>query len=298
MDKPLVSRRPWRYVEYTSFVEGTCASTLPPPPFEMAGREAIIDEARKLYAESLNQKDPAKAVELLSKLITDPRMKSVWTELYKKKRVHHKPTDEFVNPIFVRNASIAAWLRQHASTLRKKSGAQDALHADTLDAEARLLEKKTSDPLARTPWTEQELGVQLFLWHIYHATLEPKPVFLSDIKAEVNALRHAAEQLRAQAEVLQSLHIECAALQQIAANCDSEARLRDRDPKTDDPWIISRRVHDAQLRTFVATLSIITDQLCKKTLYGTIATIANVVFSRNDVTGSTVREMLRSPPGA
>ncbi len=259
---------------------------------------AIIDEARKLYAESLNQKDPAKAVELLSKLITDPRMKSVWTELYKKKRVNHKPTDEFVNPIFVKNASIAVWLRHHASTLRKKGGAQDKLHADTLDAEATLLEKKTYDPLAHTPWTEQDLGVQLFLWHIYHAALEPKPVFLSDIKAEVDALRNAAEQLRAQAKVLQSLHIECAALQQIASDCDSEARLRDRDPKTDDPWIIVRRVNDAQLRTFVATLSVVTEQLCRNALYGTIATIANVVFSRTDMTGSKVREMLRSPPGA
>jgi|HubBroStandDraft_6_1064221.scaffolds.fasta_scaffold680096_2 hypothetical protein len=224
-------------------------------------------------------------------------MKSVWTELYKKKRVHHKPTDEFVNPIFVRKASIAAWLRQDASTLRKKGGPRGKLDADIWDAEATLLEKEAYDPLAHTPWTEQDLGVQLFLWRIYHAALEPKPVFLSDIKAEVDALRNAAEQLRAQAEVLQSLHIECAALQEIAANCDSEARLRDRDPKIDDPWIISRRVHDAELRTFVAILSVITEQLCKKTLYGTIATIANVVFSRNDMTGSKVREMLRSPPG-
>jgi hypothetical protein len=298
MDKPLVSRRPWHYVEYSAFVAGTTASALPPPPFKISEHSAIIDEARKLYAETVNQKDPAKAVELLSKLITDPRMKSVWTELYKKKRVNYKPTGKFVNPIYVTYASIAAWLRQHASTLRKKGGAQDKFHAFISDAEATLLEKETYDPLAHTPWTEQDLGVQLFLWQIYHAALDPKPVFLSDIKAEVDALRNAAEQLRAQAEVLQSLNIECAALQQIAANCDSEARLRDRDPKIDDPWIISRRVHDPELRTFAAVLSVVTDQLCKKTLYGTIATIANVVFSRTDTTGSKVREMLRSPPGA
>jgi hypothetical protein len=61
MDQRLVSRRPWCYVEYASFVEGTRASTLPPPPFEISGHSAVIDEARKLYAESTNQKDPAKA---------------------------------------------------------------------------------------------------------------------------------------------------------------------------------------------------------------------------------------------
>lgn len=64
-------------------------------------------------------------------------------------------------------------------------------------------------------------------------------------------------------------------------------------PRADDPWIIARRTADDRLRTFVADLSIATSLLFRKELYNTIANIANVVFSRNDVTGQKVRETLR-----
>jgi hypothetical protein len=266
MDKPLVSRRQWHYVEYTYFIEGTHASTLPPPPFATSlsaiAFPAVLDEAQKLYAESANQKDPAKAVELLSKLITDPRMKCVWTELYKKQSDDNEATGVFVNPIYVTHRSKAGPLRLRESALRKTGGAENLIHAKVLEAELTLLEKETYDPLAHTlahtSWTEQDFGVQLFLWQIYHAALDPKPVFLSKLKAEVKALRKAANQLREQAVTLQSLRIECGTLEQIASDCDWQARVRERNPKTDDPWIITRRVsRDPRRKTLVATLLVI-----------------------------------------
>jgi len=299
MDKPLAIRGHWDYVDYESFVRGTDASELPPPQFEGWVPEAVRDEARKLYAESASQKDPVKAAELLSKLVSDPRMKSVWAELYKKHRVDHQSTEQFANPIYMTSASKAASLRQRASELRQKGGASNILEAEVKEFEVQLLETQTVDPLTLTPWTEQDLGVQLFFWQAYYAALAtPKPTFFSKIKAEVAALRAAAKQLRAQAVKLQSHGIECAALQQIASEFDSRARSEDRNPKTDDPLIITRQVKDVRLRTFVATLSIVTQQLLQDTMYGTIATITNVVFSRADITGSKVRDMLRLPPGA
>jgi len=292
MDKPLAIRRHWYYVEYDSFVEGTRESELQLPTLETWVRPAIIDEARKLYAECRAQKDPAKAEKLLLKLVSDQRMKSVWDELYKKRRVDHKSTDQFVNSIYVTKKSMAVSLRQRASATH------DINEAKVLRAEASSLEGETYDPLAHTPWMEQDLGVQLFLWRTYKAALEIRPVFLEDIKAEVKKLRKAAEELRAQAATLQSLRIECEALQQIATNCASQARIRDHDPRIEGSWIITRRVNDPQMRTLVANLSSTTELLCKRAMYGTVATVANVVFDRDDMTGRQVREMLRLPPGA
>jgi len=120
MNRPLLKRSPWHYAEYEDFVEGTNTSTLPPLSFESL-RPAVVEEAKKLYAESVTQKDPCRAVELLNRLVFDKRMDSVWAELYKKTRDDdYKATDEFVNPIYVTQASIAASLRKRASDLAER----------------------------------------------------------------------------------------------------------------------------------------------------------------------------------
>jgi hypothetical protein len=297
MGKPLAIRRFWHYVEYASFVEGTDASTLPPPPFVTNAPPnvppAVLDEALKLYAESENQKDPAKAKDLISKLVCDPRMKSVWAELYKKKQIDHKSTDQFVYPVYVKKASIAAALRRRASELRPTLNKKKIHDAAILDAEAKLYEEDLYDPLAHTPWSEQDLGVQRFLWGIYHEALDPKPEYLFEIKAEVKALRKAAQQLREQAVTLRSLRIECDTLEQIASDCDWQARSRDVNPKTDNAWIITRRVYrNPEQKTFAAILSGRTTAAFGKPMYGTIAIITNVVFG-TDMNASNIREMVR-----
>ena len=55
---------------------------------------------------------------------------------------------------------------------------------------------------------------------------------------------------------------------------------------------------DTQLKTFIIDLSIPTVSLFGKYLYGSLATVANVVFASKNVTHEKVREILRSPPGA
>jgi hypothetical protein len=299
MGKPLAIRRFWHYVEYASFVERTDASTRPPPPFVTSAPPnvppAVLDEALKIYAESENQNDPAKAKDLISKLVSDPRMNSVWKELYRKTTSDDKnPISDFVNPIYVKKASIAAALRRRASELRANTLNKKVFReAAILDAEAKLCDEDGYDPLAHTPWPEQDLGVQLFLWQTYHAALDPKPEYLSEIKAEVKALRKAAQQLRAQAVKLQSLRIKCDTLEQIASDCDRQARSRDVNPRTDNPWVISRRVYsNPEQKTFVAILSGITGRMCGKAMSGTIATITNVVFG-TDMEAKNIREMLR-----
>jgi hypothetical protein len=174
-----------------------------------------------------------------------------------------------------------------------------------LEAEAALLEG-LYDPPADPRWSEQDRGVQRFLLRAYEAALNHELVFLSDLEAKVSTLQKVAMRLRSDAAILRSLKLgrEARKLQHLASDCEDEAfdilpissEQDDGHPyslQTDDPWIITRRRGDLELRTFVANLSIITGTLFGKTLHGTLATVANVRFNREDVTHRKVWEMLR-----
>ena len=235
-------------------------------------------------------------------------MKRVWHELYKKNRNRHKATEEFFYPACLTHASDAARKRRLAFELRGKGGPKNKSEADLLEAEAALLEG-LYDPPADPRWSEQDRGVQLFLRRAYEAALNNELVFLSDLEAKVSTLQKVAMRLRSDAAILSSLRMvrEARKLQHLASDCEDEAfnilpnqqipsEQNDGHPfslQTDDPWIITRRRGDLELRTFVANLSIITGTLFGKTLHGTLATVANVRFNREDVTHRKVWEMLR-----
>ena len=286
-------------------------STLPPPIFPNWVRPAVIDMVERLRAGLAAEQDPAKAEKVLLRLTYDPRMKRVWGELYKnkKKGVNDKATEEFFNPPYVTNASVAAANRRLASDLRKKTGAINEHDVKLLEAEAAVLER-LGDPPADPRWSEQDRAVQLFLYHSYRTALDVKPVFLSDLQAKVTELREVAEVLRKQAATLQSqgMNDHAQKLNEIASDCDDNASNinperqigsdeNDRSlftPQADDPWIIERKKGDLELRAFVADLSVTTNMLFRKTLHGTLANVTNVVFDRQDVTFDVIRAMLPS----
>jgi hypothetical protein len=249
-----------------------------------------------MHAELASEQDPAKALEILSGLTSDSRMQRVWQELYKKKRVEHQTTDEFLYPARVTDASHAIELRQRARELREKDKALNERKAKLLDAEATILES-LDDP----PWigrlSEQDRGAQLFLYHTYRIALDLKPVFLSDLKANVDKLRTIAKRLQEDAKTLRLLGIERNAqkLDEIASDSVEKAKKIDPDLRSpgDDTWIITRKRGDTKLRAFIIDLSIISEMLFRKSLYSSLATVTNVVFSRDDVKPAKVREMLR-----
>jgi hypothetical protein len=284
-----------------SSAEDARVSTLPPPTFSKWVPAAVVEAAERLYAQLASEQDPAKAEKVLSRLTSDPRMKRVWDELYKKKRFEHQAADEFLHAARVTNASHAAASRQRASELRKAGGADKQRDADLLEAEAAALESE-GDPPTDPRWSEQDRAAQFLLHHAYRAALDFKPVFLSDVVANVNTLRSLAERLRKDAAILRSLDLELNArkMDEIASDCDEEAWNIDpnRLEPGDDPWIITRRTGDIRLKTFIIDLSIPTVLLFGKYLYSTLATVANVVFASNNVTHEKVREILRSSPEA
>jgi hypothetical protein len=289
-NRPILPRKHWFYMEYDDFVVLT--SNLPRLLYEPWVPAAVAEEFNKLYAESVSDDKSIKARELLDRLAFDPRMKRVWQELYKMKRVKHKSTEQFLHPICVTHYSMADLLRRRAATLSEGTPEEKMLERAYL-AEAKFHEKQTFDPLTNTRWTEQDLGVQRFLWRIYHSDKKIEPIFLSEIKAEVAALRQAAERLRAEVATLQSLGIRCDGLEQIASECDAAARTRDRDPKVEDPWIITRKRGDPICRTLVVDIAGTTEGNLGTALNGIIAIIANVCLDRADLTGTKVRDMLR-----
>jgi hypothetical protein len=265
---------------------------------------AVIDAAKQIHAETASEENPVEAEEFWSRLVFDPRMERVWKELYKKKRIHYKPTEEFAHPACMTNASIAARNRRLALELRQQDGRKNKSEADFLDAEAALLEGEY-DPPADPRWSEQERAMQLFLLRAYQAALDHELVYLSDLEAKVRKLQNVAKRLRSDAAILSSFGMEREArkLKNIASHCDDEAfnilpyddenSAHSWSLKTDDRWIIVRRQGDLELRAFVVSLSIITGTLFRKILYGTLATVSNVRFDRQDVTAEKVREMLR-----
>jgi len=248
----------------------------------------------------------AKDFEVWSRLVFDPRMDALWGVLYKPKRIRSRATQEFLYPACLTNVSIAARIRQQISKIRKKGlglTKWDARLLKSLEDEVAWMENE-KDALADPRWNEQDKGARLFFYHAYHAALFRKVIFLSDLEAKTNELRDVAERSRNDADILNSFRIETEAhrLSEIADDCDRKAQniLPDRNPDgskfipgVDDPWIITRRRGDLELRTFLVDLSDPTVNIFGKRFCGTLATVSNVAFNRQDVTREQVREMLR-----
>lgn len=259
----------------------------------------IIHAAEQLHAELTSERNPTEALGVWSRLVFDSRMKRVWQELYKKKRLNHQATEEFSHSACVTHKSFAAKNRRVALEIRQKGGPESERDANLLEAEAAALES-INDPHADSKWSEQDRAVQLFFYHAYKEALDHKLVFLSDLEAKSRKVQEVAERLRCEAATLSSLGLkrEARKLREIASDCDYEALnilpARESDGSlADDPWIIARRRGNLAVRTFVTSFSIPVSQIFGTNLYSTLATVSNVVFNDQNLTGGKVRDMLR-----
>jgi hypothetical protein len=266
----------------------------PLPIIESWVPAAVVDAAVRLHAE-LTEENSGERLAVLSRLISDPRMMLVWQELYKTKRDDkHETTEESLYPARVTNLSWAKEHRRQARDLREQGGEQNEAAAKLLEAEAAIEEGLGDFP--RDPrWSEQDRAAQLFLNQACRSAINIKPEYLADIQAKVAKLRKIAASLREQAVVLKSLGMkrEARTLDEIAADCEDEARISEPNLETDDPWIITRERGDPKLRTYVVSLSIPTLTIFGTPLYGTLARVANVVFGLDTVKPEKVREWLR-----
>jgi hypothetical protein len=257
--------------------------------------DAVSDEAVRLYEQLATGKNPGESLAVLTRLISDPRMKLVWQELYKTKRDDkYETTDVFLYAARVSNSSWAAEHRKQASELRKKGGARNESAAGLLEAQAAV-EEGIGDPPSDPRWSEQDRAAQLFLKHACWSAINIKPVYFSDIQVKVAKLRTVAASLREHSIMLKTLSLKSEArkLWEIADDCEDQARIVEPNLDIDDPWVIVRDRGDPKLRTYIIDLSIAAISIFGTSLYGTLATVANVVFGGEAVTAAKVRELLR-----
>jgi hypothetical protein len=215
---------------------------------------AIVAQAEEMAPETAADGTHTKGPEIFERLIVDERMKTVWKELYKKKRIDHKSTEEFLHPAYLTTASRVAAYRQSAVKLRKKGGARNESEAKFFEDLAALLEHDGDAP-TDPRWSEQDRAAQRFFCGAYRNALDVEPVFRSDLNAKVEKLRRSAKDLQRVTATLRSLGMKAEArkLEKVAAECDEKAsnilpnRHSDEDyfrPQADDPWILTRRSGD------------------------------------------------------
>ena len=257
---------------------------------------AVRDAATELWNRLPTEKDPAKAQQVLSRMITDLRMNRVWLELYEKTQIDDKLSRQYLHPGCVTYVSFAARNRRRAAEVRAKGGSLNERDAKNLEVEADILERSV-DPRRDPRWTEQDLAVRLFFWHAYRGYVDLKPLFLSELNDKKERLVEVAKELRKQARTLQSLSKDDNAqlLERIASECLDDARKILPHPDDDDPGIIIRKSDNVELRTFAAALSHATRLLFEDELHRIIAIVADVVFNQVefDKDGKTTREKVR-----
>ncbi len=257
---------------------------------------AVRDAATELWNRLPTEKDPAKAQQVLSRMITDSRMNRVWLELYEKKPIDDKLSEQYLHPGCVTYVSFAARNRRRAAEVRAKGGSLNERDAKSLEGEADILER-SFDPRRDPRWTEQDLAVRLFFWHAYRGYVDLKPLFLSELNDKKERLVEVAKELRKQARTLQSLSKDDNAqlLERMASECLDNARRILPHPDDGDPGIIIRKSDNVELRTFAAALSHATRLLFEDEMQRIIAIVADVVFNQIefDKDGKTTRDKIR-----
>jgi hypothetical protein len=242
---------------------------------------------------------------LLKRLTSDPRMRKVWTELQRRKRTDYAPTNEYLHPVSEAGPHLS-WthrtqsLRRRAAELRE-CGGTGLEEAARLEISARLIQLTETTLLV--PWSgepsPQDLALACFFNQVVElAKSSPKAVPVGKARSARRRYITMAKQLRIDA----GEHAD----QRLLHAAHASEELADlAAPPASSPLLVPRSQRgDATLKGFVITLADITNQIFNAPLYGTIATVTNVAFDRDDMTDKKVRKMLRAsrppskaPPG-
>jgi hypothetical protein len=262
--------------------------------------KAVIDAANRLHTE-YTQQGSAEGLSVLSRLISDRRMKNVWQLLLKKKRDDkYQSTEVFVHPASTLE-SRAANLRSQAYDLRRKGGESNELDADVLHSDAdavlaafSIAAKVVPGFAERSASQEQDFAVRRFFDYACRAAVDVVPAYLSDINETCRKATAVSRVLREQTTQLEELGLfeESTKLNDIIKECDDLAYLQLDSIHSDDPAIISRKRVDPKLRAYVVELYKLSFSLFGTPLYGTLATTANVAFNCGTVTRQKVIDWL------
>lgn len=137
-------------------------------------RPALVDQFEWL----LDDLEDDDEIALLRRLATDPRMKLVWTQIYKRKRESYRQTEDFEFPAIVTGKSEAAYLRREAEELRAKGSEQEAQY---IEKQAIVVK---NIPSRKSRFSEQDQGAQRLLSLAFREALDLTPTYLAEIEEE------------------------------------------------------------------------------------------------------------------
>jgi hypothetical protein len=265
-----------------------------PSRIEKSIRKVLLEASERLSADLKAERQLERALPILNCLVSDPRMQKIWRTLYKKKRVNHKPTDDYFYPAAVTNRSSAKMHRQQASELRKAKGLLSEPEAKLLEAVAAA---EASLPLVSfsSSWDEQDQGVQWFFEHACRSAINIVPIFQSEIERYRGELIEEIAELRRTRDELVGLGLDSGSFNEYLAACEEDELTMPLPGTLETNWVIKRRRGRRELRTYAVSLSEAARSIFGSPLPGIVATVTRVVFAcdEKEVTRETVQEWIK-----
>ena len=242
--------------------------------------------------------DPNPENELIARrLCRDSQMQSVWTRLLRPLQGGHfryPASLDGLNP-FLR---AIEYLNSRIERLGKVRDSESLSEVRWLETRVQQCVNDRKVAATRisgmTPLKRQEMACSIFYFAAFSAAAIKETVFTE------RDLSEAADYLRRQADTME----EASALGSILLNGEMELYMKEavmglrREAKLilampNNRLRVSRHRGDDTMRAFVIKMEETARRLFGQSLYGTIATVANVAFQRQDLTDKHVRELVR-----
>jgi len=240
------------------------------------------------------------SIELLRRFTCDPRMKGVWAELLKRNRT----TADFFHSA---SSGLQTFWTPEARSRQRRAALVCSLGGGEPNAEAKQLE--TSALLAEFAGTaclfpryegQPEIPrQQLALAVLFHQALafarqKPRAVSQSGAQTARNQCVAMAKRILADNNELQRLRGYPDERLERAASAYLE-RADDVAPGPGSPLLVNRKHGRNELiKGFVLELAAATKAIFGVSLFGTVATLTNVAFDRDDITAGQIRRMVPS----
>jgi hypothetical protein len=239
------------------------------------------------------------AVVLIKNFLTDPRMQRVWDELFRrtadKRQYYYRHS--FAERAEAKD-SLARCARKKADALGSqgllsdKAAVEYEIYVFETLADVLREESELKSVLSEDAQHEEALG--LFFDAMFHWARWPD--LASKVADDQVSPGGSCGTLRQEADKLEILGLtdEAAQVRRIAAFCQEWAQ--ELIEEEEDALQLPRKTARIAVRSYVIQLSRVSKELFGKPLYGTLATISNVVFPSVDLRGADVREMVRAAP--
>jgi hypothetical protein len=263
----------------------------------------VAELARIMYRHLIADGADSGSIKLLRRLTCDPRMKRVWNELLRHKRVNYRTTGHFLHP--ARSGPKIFWTREARTRLRRadlirildkeeRIAKIEPLEASALLAEFAEITGLFSRYGGRHPENSRQQNALAFLFHEAFTLAQQKPRPVSQTEAQAARSYFLAMAKRILADEIQQRRLGRPPEERLSRAASAYVELADTvAPASGSPLLVMRRHgHNESVKGFVMEFASTTKEIFGAPLFGTVATFANVALDRDDLTGEKVRKML------